>query len=81
MESALYVFFLSVRGERSIGFGCGPYLHLDESQRVLPPGPAGPLHTVSVRGVASFQVLPVQVGRVTVAVPPSALVVRGTVVL
>lgn len=56
-------------------------LHLGEAQRVLPPRPAGPLHAVCVGGVASSQVLSVQVGGVAVPVPPRPLVVGGAVVL
>lgn len=56
-------------------------LHLGEAQRVLPPRPAGPLHAVGVGGVASSQVLSVQVGGVAIPVPPRPLVVGGAVVL
>lgn len=57
------------------------YLHLSEAQRVLPPRPAGPLHAIGVGGVASSQVLSIQVGGVAVPIPPRPLVVGGAVVL
>lgn len=58
-----------------------PYLHLGELERVLPAGPGGPLDAVSVRGVLAAQVLAIEVGCVTVAVPPGAMVEGGAVVL
>lgn len=59
----------------------GPDLHLGELEGVLPAGPGGPLDAVGVGAVVAAQVLPVEVGRVAVAVPPGAVVERGTVVL
>ncbi len=56
-------------------------LHLSEPEWVLPARPAGPLHAISVGGVASSQVLAVQVGGVAVTVPPCPLIVCRTVVL
>ena len=73
---------VQVQGQSSgLWSGIGSDLHFGEAERVLPARPARPLHTVSVGGVASSQVLPVQVGGVTVTVPPRPLVVRCTVVL
>ena len=63
------------------GVFIGADLHLRGPEGVLPARPAGPLHAVGVGGVASPQVLPVEVGGVAVAVPPRPLVVRRTVVL
>lgn len=59
----------------------GPYLHLGELERVLPPGPGGPLDAVRVGGVLTAQVLAVKVGGVAVAVPPGTMVEGGAVVL
>lgn len=56
-------------------FNLRPYLHLCEPERVLPARPTGPLYTISVGGVASSQVLPIEVGGVAVPVPPRPLVV------
>jgi len=50
------------------------YFHLSESQRVLMTSPAFPFHTVSVGRVVTSQVETVQVGSVTVAVPPATFV-------
>lgn len=57
------------------------YLHLSELEWILPAGPGGPLDAVGVRGVLAAQVLAVEVGRVTVAVPPGAMIEGGAVVL
>ena len=45
-------------------------LHLSESQRVIVAFPGSPLHTVTVRLVAAFQIETIQVGSTTVTVPP-----------
>ena len=46
------------------------HLHLSESQRVMVAFPEFPVHTVTERGVAAVQVKTVQVGSMTVVVPP-----------
>lgn len=58
-----------------------PYLHLGELERVLPAGPGGPLDAVGVGRVGAAEVLPVEVGRVAVAVPPGPAVEGRAVVL
>ena len=50
------------------------YLHLTGLQRIMITGPRVPLHAVSVRAVSTTKVEAVQVGRMTRAVPPGALV-------
>jgi len=40
--------------------------------------PAIPVHTVSIRGVFALEIAAVQVGAVTVPVPPGSLVTCGT---
>jgi len=48
--------------------------HFSKSQGVVIASPVSPLHTVSVRRVTTTQVGAVQVGVVTLAVPPATFV-------
>ena len=49
-------------------------LHLSESQRVVVAGPPIPFNTISVRRVVASEVGAVQVGTVTLGVPPGTFV-------
>jgi len=55
-----------------------PDLHLGESQRVMESFPYSPFHAVRVRRVIASQVATVQVGSVTVLVPPGTFVQHCT---
>lgn len=58
-----------------------PDFHLGEFKRVLQTRPGVPLDAIGVGRVLTTQVLSVQVGHVTVPVPPGSVVEGGTVVL
>jgi len=49
-------------------------LHLRDFQRVLVASPFAPIHTITVRLVASIQILAVQVGPMAGIVPPGTFV-------
>lgn len=70
-----------VKGGLGVRFKLRPYLHLCEPERVLPACPTGPLHAIRVGGVASSQVLPIEVRCVAVPIPPRPLIIRCAVVL
>ena len=64
--------------KREIG---SPDFHLGNLQRVVMLPPGVPIDTVGVGGVVATQVLAIQIGRVTFAVPPGAVELCSTVPL
>lgn len=55
------------------------YFHLSPLQRVVITPPAPPVYTISIRGVITMKIEAIQVGMVTLVVPPRAPVLPGTV--
>lgn len=57
----------------------GPNFHLSPFRGVMVPLPGVPVYPVSVGGMGAMMVSAVQIGRVTIPVPPSAMERNGTV--
>ena len=53
-------------------------LHLSESQRVVIASPVTPVNTISVRRVVASEIAAIEIGLMTVIVPPATFVQQCT---